>query len=302
MLLMGLAVGVDYCLFYLRREREERAAGRDAETALRIAAATSGRAVLVSGLTVMVAMSGMFLSGLLLFKGFAVATILVVCIAMLGSVTVLPALLSLLGDRVERGPAARSGRTRKARGPSGRTGAGRADGSRAVVLRPVLAAPGVFAVLRPVALLVLAAPALGMKTEQLAPGQAAAGRTRRCRAGYRRINEAFPGGPAPARVVRQGRRRRRPGGTPALADFTGRAWTDGQFGKGVSTTLHREAEHRPRSTVPADRRRHRRHVEGGREGAARRDVVPSTLGAGREGRPGLRRAVSWRARWTSTTS
>ena len=74
MLLMGLAVGVDYCLFYLRRERDERAAGRDAETALQVAAATSGRAVLISGLTVMVAMSGMFLSGLLMFKGFAVAT------------------------------------------------------------------------------------------------------------------------------------------------------------------------------------------------------------------------------------
>ena len=69
MLLMGLAVGVDYCLFYLRREREERAAGRDKETALRIAAATSGRSVLVSGLTVMVAMAGMFLSGMLLFDG-----------------------------------------------------------------------------------------------------------------------------------------------------------------------------------------------------------------------------------------
>jgi hypothetical protein len=49
MLLIGLAVGVDYCLFYLRREREERAAGHDAATALRIAAATSGRSVLISG-------------------------------------------------------------------------------------------------------------------------------------------------------------------------------------------------------------------------------------------------------------
>lgn len=103
MFLMGFAVGVDYCLFYLRRERDERAAGRDAETALRIAAATSGRAVLVSGVTVMVAMAGMFLSGLMLFKGFALATILVVFIAMLGSVTVLPALLSWLGDRVDAG-------------------------------------------------------------------------------------------------------------------------------------------------------------------------------------------------------
>ena len=62
-LLIGLAVGVDYSLFYLRREREERAAGRDERTALEVAAATSGRAVLISGLTVIVAMAGMFLSG-----------------------------------------------------------------------------------------------------------------------------------------------------------------------------------------------------------------------------------------------
>ena len=62
-LLIGLAVGVDYSLFYLRREREERAAGRSERAALEAAAATSGRSVLVSGLTVMVAMAGMFLTG-----------------------------------------------------------------------------------------------------------------------------------------------------------------------------------------------------------------------------------------------
>ena len=103
MLLMGLAVGVDYCLFYLRREREERAAGRSPQEALRVAAATSGHSVLVSGITVMVAMAGMFLSGMHIFEGFALATILVVAIAMLGSVTVLPALLSMLGDRIDWG-------------------------------------------------------------------------------------------------------------------------------------------------------------------------------------------------------
>ena len=103
MLLMGLAVGVDYCLFYLRREREERAAGHDCARSLEIAAATSGRSVLVSGLTVIVAMAGMFLSGMQLFAGFAIATISVVFIAMIGSVTVLPALMSMLGDKVELG-------------------------------------------------------------------------------------------------------------------------------------------------------------------------------------------------------
>ena len=97
-LLVGLAVGVDYTLFYLKREREERAAGRDERAALEAAAATSGRAVLVSGLTVMVAMAGMLLTGDPTFMGFGLATMTVVAVAMLGLLTVLPALLSKLGD------------------------------------------------------------------------------------------------------------------------------------------------------------------------------------------------------------
>ena len=101
-LLIGLAVGVDYSMFYLRREREERAAGRSERAALEAAAATSGRSVLISGLTVMVAMAGMFLTGDTTFASFGVATMIVVAVAMLGSLTVLPALLSKLGDRVDR--------------------------------------------------------------------------------------------------------------------------------------------------------------------------------------------------------
>src|SRR5207247_488598 len=91
-LLIGLAVGVDYSLFYLRREREERAAGRSPEAALEAAAATSGRSVLISGFTVMVAMAGLFLTGDATFASFGYATIIVVAVAMLGSLTVLPAL------------------------------------------------------------------------------------------------------------------------------------------------------------------------------------------------------------------
>ena len=102
-LLIGLAVGVDYSLFYLRRYREERAQGRSPATALEVAAATSGRAVLVSGLTVMAAMAGMLLMGTRVFQGFGVGTILVVAIALVGSLTVLPAVISKLGDRIDRG-------------------------------------------------------------------------------------------------------------------------------------------------------------------------------------------------------
>ena len=102
-LLIGLAVSVDYSLFYLRREREERAAGRSERSALEVAAATSGRAVLISGLTVIAAMAGMFLTGDKTFLSFAQGTILVVAIAMVASLTVLPAVLAWLGDRVDKG-------------------------------------------------------------------------------------------------------------------------------------------------------------------------------------------------------
>ena len=206
MLLMGLAVGVDYCLFYIRREREERAAGRDAQTALRIAAATSGRSVLISGVTVMVAMAGMFLSGMNIFIGFAVATILVVFIAMVGSVTVLPALLSLLGDKVE------FGRFRRRKAPR--------DGSRFwnALLRPVLARPGLFAALSAGVLVVLALPALGMHTDKLGidkqlPPDTALVRT------YQDISRAFPGGPSPAMVVLKATDLQAPAVKQAIAAF-----------------------------------------------------------------------------------
>ena len=87
----------------LEARAQERAAGRSEQAALEAAAATSGRSVLISGLTVMVAMAGMFLTGDATFASLGVATILVVAVAVLGSLTVLPALLSRLGDKVDRG-------------------------------------------------------------------------------------------------------------------------------------------------------------------------------------------------------
>ncbi len=113
-LLVGMAVGIDYSLFYLRRTREERAAGHDTREALRIAAATSGRAIVVSGLTVMISLAGLFLTGIDVFSGVAVGTILVVGIAVLGSLTFLPAILSLLGTWTDRGRIPFLGRRRTA--------------------------------------------------------------------------------------------------------------------------------------------------------------------------------------------
>ena len=135
-LLIGLAVGVDYSMFYLKREREERAAGRSEEAALEAAAATSGRAVMVSGVTVLVAMAGMFLTGDASFASFGLATMTVVAIAVVGSLTVLPATLSKLGDRVDRGRVPLVHRLR------GADGGGRVWGAiiDRVLARPVAAA------------------------------------------------------------------------------------------------------------------------------------------------------------------
>jgi uncharacterized membrane protein YdfJ with MMPL/SSD domain len=156
-LLIGLAVGVDYCLFYIRREREERAAGRGPEAALEAAAATSGRAVLISGCTVMIAMAGMYLAGAADFVSFATGTILVVAVAMLGSLTVLPAVLSKLGDGIDRGRIPLLGRL-KAR-------AAKVNLWSRVVDR-VLRRPLAYALVSGGLLLALAIPALGLHTAE----------------------------------------------------------------------------------------------------------------------------------------
>ena len=156
-LLVGLAVGVDYSLFYLKREREERAAGRSPRAALEAAAATSGRSVLISGITVMVAMAGMMFSGDKSYLGFGVATMMVVGIAMLGSLTVLPALLSRLGDKIEKGKIPYLHRLRRGNGENRFWKA---------ILTPVLRRPALAAAISGGVLLVLAAPVLQLHTAQ----------------------------------------------------------------------------------------------------------------------------------------
>ncbi|PPS83276.1 MMPL family transporter [Streptomyces sp. MH60] len=231
MLLVGLAVGVDYCLFYLRREREERAAGRDAQTALRIAAATSGRAIVVSGVTVCVAMAGMLFTGIAEFEAMGLASLMVVAVAMVGSVTVLPALLSLLGERVEKGRLPFLRRRR----PGGGTG----EGSRfwTAVLKRVLAKPLLAAGVAVGALLAVAAPALGMKTQNLTLDQEF-GDSLPIVQTYNRVNEAFPGGSDPAEVVVRADDINAPEVRAALADFRERAISSGASRGPVDITVH----------------------------------------------------------------
>jgi RND superfamily putative drug exporter len=218
MLLVGMAVGVDYSLFYLRREREERRAGRSPKEALAIAAATSGRSVLVSGLTVIVAMAGMFLAGDATFSAVAEATILVVFVAVIGSVTVLPALLTLLGDKVDRGRLPWIGR-RINRG-------GKGQGAWGPLLTKVTRRPLVSGSLALLVLLALAIPALGMKTAS--PGATDIPAKLPIMQTYARIQQAFPGGAGPANIVVQARDVTSPAVTAALKSFEQRALATGQ--------------------------------------------------------------------------
>ncbi|HEX6582073.1 MAG TPA: MMPL family transporter [Thermoleophilaceae bacterium] len=191
-LLIGLAVGVDYAMFYLRREREERARGRSEEAALEAAAATSGRAVLVSGITVIAAMAGMYFGGAATFLSFATGTILVVAIALVGSLTVLPAILSKLGDRVNKGrvPFLK---------PERRTGEPRAW---AWVLDRVLRRPLVALIMAGGVLVTLAVPVLHIHTAD--SGVDGLPRSLEIMQTYDRMQEAFPGEQFTAGVVLEG--------------------------------------------------------------------------------------------------
>ncbi len=192
-LLIGMAVGVDYSLFYMRREREERAAGKDEQAALEAAASTSGRSVLVSGLTVMAAMAGMYLAGNKTFASMATGTIMVVAVAVLGSLTVLPALLSKLGDRVMRARVPIVARRRESGGEP-RVWSAVVDRVLRRPLASVLVSGGL--------VVALAIPAFGLHTSlpglQGLPAGLPIVKT------LNRIDAAFPGGPLPAYVVVQG--------------------------------------------------------------------------------------------------
>jgi uncharacterized membrane protein YdfJ with MMPL/SSD domain len=240
MLLVGLAVGVDYCLFYLRREREERAAGHDGMTAIKIAAATSGRAILISGITVIVAMAGMLFTGIGDFKAMGVATMIVVAIAMFGSVTVLPALLSLLGHRVEKGRIpflSRGGRGNRGRKNAARRAADPSSRFWKTVLRPVLSHPKAATVLAGGALLVIALPAFGMKTANLSMQQELGDGLPIIQT-YEHVNAAFPGGPDPAHVVVKADDINAPAVKKAIAGFRAEAVSSGASKGPVTLTVH----------------------------------------------------------------
>jgi uncharacterized membrane protein YdfJ with MMPL/SSD domain len=219
--LVGLAVGVDYAMFYLRRMMEEQDKGRSPAAALDVAAATSGRAVLISGFTVMAAMAGMFFSGNPIFTSFGIGTILVVGVAVLGSLTVLPAMLSYLGQKgwLEKGRVPYVAKRRHRNG-----GESRMWGA---ILDRVLKRPLVSAIAAGGILVALSVPALGMQFKE--PGTEGMSRSEPIMQTLDRIDAAFPGGTVPAITVVKAKDVTTPEVKAAIADLQEQAIATGKL-------------------------------------------------------------------------
>ncbi|MGP3977698.1 MMPL family transporter [Streptomyces sp. 8N114] len=207
-LLIGLAVGVDYTLFYLKREREERArsGGRlSSRAVVELAAATSGRAVVWSGLAVALSSATLYLADDVIFSSLATGAIVVTVVAVVSSLTVLPALLAVMGERAERRTARRAERgtrplIRRRTDPANRGGDGAREGRlTGTVLRLVERRPAATLGFAVAVLLALAAPVVGINLTDMGrethPRSVAAMRT------YDRLNAEFPELKATHRVV-----------------------------------------------------------------------------------------------------
>ena len=219
--IIGLAVGVDYAMFYSRRMMEERDRGRSSEAALEIAAATSGRTVLVSGLTVMTAMAGLLFAGNPIFSAFGIGTMLVVAVTVVGSLTFLPATLSFLGQKnwLEKGRVPYVTRRRhQTKGESRVWGA---------ILDRVLKRPLVSALLAGGLLVALSIPALGLQFKD--PGFAGYSRSQPVIQTYDRVQAAFPGGAVPALTVIKAQDVTSPPVAAAIQDLHDRAIATGRL-------------------------------------------------------------------------
>jgi RND superfamily putative drug exporter len=265
-LLIGLAVGVDYSMFYLKRAREERAAGRSVHAAVEAAAATSGRSVLVSGLTVMTAMAGMFLTGDKIFASLAIATIAVVAMAVLGSLTVLPALLCRLGDKVDRLRVPLVSRLRRD-GRQGRFWGAIVD---QVMRRPVL-----WAVLSGALLVALAIPATQLRLQTGGPDSYP--QSLPVIQTYNRMQEAFPGEALPANVVVKAADVNSSEVQAAIQELRERAVATGRAYEPITVEVNQNGTV-ANITVPIEGKGTDAASEASLA-ALREDVVPETVGA-----------------------
>jgi RND superfamily putative drug exporter len=217
-LLIGMAVGVDYSLFYLRREREERAKGRGHVDAVEIAAATSGHAVVVSGTAVIISMAGLFLARDAVFSSFAVGSILVVAVAVVGSLTVLPAVLAKLGRWVDKPRIPLVWRL---------TSGNKEPRFWPTVLKPALKHPVATLLVAVTALLAVASPALGMTLKF--PGTEDLPRDTAVMKAYDRLTAAFPSTGTSHEVAVRAPANQQPAVKAALAELMQKTKGDNLF-------------------------------------------------------------------------
>ncbi len=202
---MGLALGIDYSLFVISRYREERAAGNDRTDAIGLAGATASRAVLFSGSTFVVALFGMLLVPTNVMRSLAVGAIIVGIVSVAAALTLLPALLSVLGDRVNALPVPVLGRN-----------LGRADTAESRVWRAivgvVLRRPAISLLLSAGVMIAAAVPLFGLHIG--ASGVETLPNDLPSKRGYLALQRSFPArSPYPAEVVVQG------GSSAARADL-----------------------------------------------------------------------------------
>ncbi|WP_328943852.1 MMPL family transporter [Streptomyces sp. NBC_00250] len=289
-LLIGLAVGVDYTLFHLKREREERARaeGRlSPEALVELAAATAGRAIVASGLAVIVSTATLYLATDVIFSSLATGTILVVAVAVASSLTVLPALLVKIGHRTERRAAKKAAR-RASRGEPVRTKPVKPENGRVftALLRPARRHPAITLCVSVLLMLGIAAPALGMKL--IDPGKDTFSRDIPAMQVYDRLTAKFPELLVKHEVVARSTPDRAPQVRQALVELGRRAQTDPLFARNAEPTVRTSADGRtsvlelavphPAPSAPAIESLHR----------LREVHLPATVGT----LPGVETAVS----------
>ena len=226
---MGLALGIDYALFIVSRYREERGGGRDKLAAIATSGATAGRAVLFSGTTFVIAMFGMFLVPNEVMRSIAVGAILVGVFSVIAALTLLPAVLGLLGDRVDRLRVPLLGkRSLEPANPESRVWA--------AIVRAVLRRPWV-GLLVPAAVLVLAAsPIFGMHIGTT--GVTVLPKSSESRQGYTALRRDFPGATAEPATIVVASGASNPGAHQALQHLRTTLASDPRFGPG---TIRRSA-------------------------------------------------------------
>ena len=227
---MGLALGIDYTLFVISRYREERAAGAPQEAAIALAGATASRAVLFSGSTFVVALLGLLIVPTSIMRSLAAGAIIVGVISVAAALTLLPALLGLLGDRINAVRIPVLGRN------LGRATASEGRYWGAIVER-VLRRPGLSLAVTAGAMIALAVPVLGLHIG--ASGVSSLPNSVPSKQGYLALRNAFPTqSPYPAQVVVEG------GNSAVRADLVSlehRLAVDPRFGAGqiqISSTRH----------------------------------------------------------------